>query len=239
MRGFGAAFGAAPGCTTCSPRPGTGIGPSRLQQTVYARQQASAARFFSQAMPLQSVQNAGIPPGSPVSTFNTMHFAGVGSVKPAGLGGLGVYNSLGCDSFDQAIKDLEELVRRGEQAGISSMALERAKTVLDEETGWNPINRTAVWPTNCRAQTARIAAIIAAGMADLPASARFGVAATVTTAAAAANLDANNAGKPPEDISPTAKFAIIGGITVVGIIGVAVITGQIAPLFRAVKRALP
>jgi hypothetical protein len=40
-------------------------------------------------------------------------------------------------------------------------------------------------------------------------------------------------------MSPTAKFAIIGGITVAGIIGIAVITGQVAPLLRAAKRALP
>lgn len=158
--------------------------------------------------------------------------------QQAPLAGLGLINSAWCDSFEQAVETLGTAVRAGDEAGLNSTVFQQAKTVHENETSYYLWQRTPVGLTNCSAQTARIATYIASINTELKAKGRAQVLVPpiVTEKFNAGALDALDAGKPPEEMSGTAKFAIIGGITVVGIIGIAYVTGQIAPLFRALKR---
>lgn len=205
----------------------TGAG-SALQNLVNANQRAAAARFYSPARTLEVVDSARPPLGTPVSAMDTMHFAGLGAPS-----GLGLVNVAFCDEFEQAVEFLGEVLRR---ATTSSPAYDRAKRVYDAETdGFPYTKRTPVGLTNCQNQTARINDVAQALNAELPANLRVSAPPAVTEQANDARMAAGD--KPPPEMDPTVKFAIVGGIVVAGIIGVAVITGQVAPLLRTVKKA--
>jgi len=197
----------------------TGAG-SALQNLVNANQRAAAARFYSPARTLEVVDSARPPLGTPVSALDTMHFAG-----------LGLVNSAFCDSFETAIETLGFALARATQ---STANIEMARKVYEAETSANIFGRTKVWVGNCEAQTARIAQLIDLVNKDLGTNA-VAVPPSVREQVNDANIAAGD--KPPPEMDPTVKFAIVGGIVVAGIIGVAVITGQVAPLLRTVKKA--
>lgn len=204
----------------------TGAG-SALQNLVNANQRAAAERFYSPARTLEVVASARPPLGTPVSAMNTMHFAGLGATSP----GLGLVNSAFCDEFELAIETLGLALARATQ---STANIEMARKVYETETSANIFGRTKVWLGNCEGQTARIAQLIDLVNRDLGASA-VPVPPSVREQGNDADIAAGN--KPPPEMDPTVKFAIVGGIVVAGIIGVAVITGQVAPLLRTVKKA--
>lgn len=213
--------------------------PSRIAPMSATVQQATvsaAAKFFTPAFRVEAPDYGDAPRadhGSVVSSFKGL--SGLGNVEGLGsLGSLGTiwFNTLGCDSFEMAVNDLGVIVSR---ANTSTPAIERARQVYEDETSALPWKRSQVSFVNCSARTAYIAAIAAAANADLPANMRLVLAPKVQEVLNERNADTANAGKPPEEMSATAKFAIVGGITVVGIIGVAVIVGQVAPLLRALK----
>jgi hypothetical protein len=205
-------------------------GATALQQLVNTRQREAAAQFWSPSRGVESAQVVGAVPGSPVAAFNTMHFAG--------LGNLGLVNSWWCDPFEQAIETLGEVLRRAENAGIiNNDAYRRAKTVHDEETSWLLYKRSTVGVQNCQAQTSRIALMISEVNSTLPVGSRVPVPSSVVEEARDARVDAGQEAppEPTDPLTPTVKFAIIGGVVVAGIIGVAVITGNIASITKVFK----
>ena len=153
-----------------------------------------------------------------------------GMARPVGLhgfGDLGLINSAWCDSFEQAIESLGEVVRRAEGEAVTGPEFQQAKSVLQQETGWNPFGRTLVsGATNCEAQTARVAVIINALNKKLKSP-------IVLPPAVAAQLkDATERALPTEPVPLWVKATVIGGIAVVGLIAVGVITGQVAPILK-------
>jgi len=190
-------------------------GASALQQLVDRNASRAAAQFWSPARTIEVTQSVIQPNGRAVSVM--------GSMGGPGLSGLGLINSAWCDSFEQAVDALGEAVRRGEEQGLTSANFVQAQTVYANETSAALWRRTPVGVWNCKDQTDRINLLVQALNKEL-------------TQPVPVAQSVQNASKPPEEMSLTAKFAIIGGITVAGIIGIAVITGQVAPLFRTVKR---
>lgn len=148
------------------------------------------------------------------------------------LGNLGLWNSSWCDSFEQAVETLGEVVRRGKAEGLIHPALAQAESVLNSETSLLPLNRTPVGPTNCEAQTSRIAVLINSVNALLKNK------VVVPPSVRAQLTDAEQGTLPPEDMPLWTKAAIVGGISVVGLIALAVITGQVAPIFRTIKKVI-
>lgn len=204
-----------------------------LTQNIENAKVRGAAQFFSPAFRVEAPGYGIAPPPSMGSAVSS-------------LSGLGLVNVAWCDSFEQAIETLAEVVRRGEAAGFTSANFIKAKELLEAETGYNPTNRTPVWKGNCEAQTARIVVWVNAVNAELaskgaswvPSSGQPQPAAPVpvppviTENFNAATQTAVAAGKPPEEMSDTAKFAIIGGISVVGAIALAVIVTQVVKVIR-------
>jgi hypothetical protein len=153
----------------------------------------------------------------------------------SGLGSLGLVNVSICQSYEDAVDVLGEAVKRGEEQGLTSDNFLQAKAKWEQETSYNVFGRTPVGKLlgNCESQTALIGLHIANVNKELGAN-----SVSVPPNVQAQVNDATDRTKPPEEMSATAKFAIIGGITVVGIIGLAFITGQIAPLLRVVKKVV-
>ena len=213
MNRFG--FGNMPAASPCG---------SALQNAVLAKQRASAARFWTPSRSLEVMAEARPPLGRPVSVMNNQHFAG-----------LGLVNSAFCDSFEQAVETLGEVVRRGQAKGLVSANFAQAQKVHGDETSALIWRRTPVGVWNCEAQTARIALLIQNLNAELGAD-----AVSIPSSVLAQQRDAQQASgeKPKDEMDPVVKFAIIGGITVAGIIGVAVITGQVGSVVRAFKRVV-
>jgi hypothetical protein len=206
---------ASPGCTTCGPLPGSGIGISALQRTVNTRRDAAAAKFFSQSMPMVDVQNVGIPPGSPVSAFNTMHFAGVSA--PSGLGAI-----FGCASFQAGLSRLKTLLAQAKTNGTTGPAVDAAQALVEEYDATFSLH-VIYNDASCVTMSAEVDRIGAALAQALNGPG---------WSALAPNAEA-------EAMPLFTKVALIGGLAVAGIIGIAVITGQVAPLLRAAKRVLP
>lgn len=213
MNRFG--FGNMPAASPCG---------SALQTAVMNRQRAAAARFWTPSRSLEVMAEARPPVGLPISPLNNQHFAG-----------LGLINSAFCDSYEQAIEALGEAVRRGQNKGLVSNNFAQAQKVYGDETSALVWRRTPVGVWNCEAQTARIALLLQNLNAELGSDA-VGVPSPVL----AQQRDAQQASgeKPKDEMDPVVKFAIIGGITVAGIIGVAVITGQVGSVVRAFKRVV-
>ena len=148
-------------------------------------------------------------------------FSGLGGVSaPAGLGWAQVAL---CDKFAQALDLLQTIITRADEEGSSGPALTTARQRLENETSLNPFNRTLVsgaW--NCDARTAELGALLKSANAELKTP--FIIPNSISDAT------------DPKPMDPVAKFAIVGGIAVVGIIGVAYITGQLSPLLRLIKK---
>lgn len=146
-----------------------------------------------------------------------------GRVQQLGLSGLGLVNVAWCDSFEQAIDLLGEVVRRGGEEGLTSPDFINAKKVHESETSLNLFSRTPVHVGNCTDRTQGIVNLALAVNKQLK-----------QPAPVPANLGAKVL--PPEEVPTWVKLALIGGIAVVGTVAVAYMTGQVAPLFRAFKR---
>jgi hypothetical protein len=157
-----------------------------------------------------------------------------GMARPVGLHGFGNVGNLGlinvgwCDSFEQAVEALGEVVRRAEaENATSSSAYQQAKSVLQQETGWNLFGRTRVsGVTNCEAQTARLASIIK----ELNAKLKDPI--TIPPVVLEQLKDAEERTQPTEPVPFWVKATVIGGIAVAGLIAVGVITGQVAPILK-------
>lgn len=149
------------------------------------------------------------------------------SMRVGGLSGLGSswYVGTFCNSFSEAVDALGASL-----AEARRLTLEADPTYVQGYERWERETSLSSWrrtdpllPSTCVKGTADILALTTALNAKV---------------AAAGGTPSIMPTPPPPgagELSPTAKFAIIGGIVVVGIIGVAVITGQVAPLLRAVK----
>jgi len=152
-----------------------------------------------------------------------------GHLRPqsTGLAGLGLINSSYCDSFEQAIEYLGFVVKRGEAEKLTSANFVSAKKMHEAETSWNIFNRTPVtgypFVSNCVDRTQAVVNLLVTVNAELKQPVPL-----------PPNLVAK--GQPPEPMPAWQKMAIIGGISVVGIVAVAYITGQVAPLLRVFKR---
>lgn len=150
--------------------------------------------------------------------------------KPMGLSGLGLINSAWCDSFEQAVETLGEAVRRGTDQSLTSPAFVQAKGAYEAETSFNIFGRTPVGLTNCEAQTARLVGILYAVNKELK------TPVPVPPSIEKQYNDAVRGAQPPEPVPTWVKLTVIGGISVVGVIALAYVTGQVAPLLRAFKR---
>lgn len=194
-------------------------GGSEPLRTVQQRQHQRARALFQ---PTFAIEPAG---------YGMMPRANTGSAVSAvtgssGLSGLGLVTS-SSSVYDDAIASLAEAVRRGVATGLSSDNFLQIKQFVEDETSLLLYKRSAVWPWNATDKVKQVNAYLATVNAELRKAGKSPVAAPPST---------DDAIKPPDEMSATAKFAIIGGITVAGIIGIAVITGQVAPLLRAFKR---
>lgn len=195
-------------------------GPSAFRQAIEANQRKAVSQFWSPSRTVEVVQSVGMDRrGSPVSAFNSMHFAGV----DVGPGLAGYWSTVGCTAHEQAMDAIKEGLRRAEAKNLQNRnEYIQAKAYFDN----NPV----VYPWTCEENTAE------AGLIAQKLNALLGNdAAPIPPSVAEQLFDAEVKTKPPEEMSATAKFAIIGGITVVGIIGVAYITGQLAPLLKALR----
>ncbi len=208
-----------------------------LQQSAERSAAAAAARFFTPAFAVEAPDYGPAPrsdKGSPQSALSGI--PGHTFSRPSGLGALGTtyFNVAFCDSFQQAVEALGEVVRRADEAGVNSATLAQARKLYEDETSW--FNRTPVSVVNCSARTAYVASVVSAANADLPSNRRMGLPPSVQETLNERNLDADTAGKPPEPMPDWAKYAIVGGISVVGLIGIAYITGQVGGVIRAFKK---
>ncbi len=240
-------------------------GGSNPLRTPQAIAHAKAQSLFRPTFAIQQPAGYGLSPrannGSVVAAMgsNGAGLSGLGNMgfgcppgRPCGqaapLAGLSGYaQSFGCDSFDAALDTLVEALRRADAAGLVGPDITQAQNRADDETSmWRPWARSAVLPTNCKNKTAELALLInnvnvalskaqASGASSQP---PVSLPPSVLAATAAANQSATDAGKPPEEMSLTAKIALIGGISVAGLIAVAVITGQVAPLLRVAKKVV-
>lgn len=184
-------------------------GTTAMQLAVERNAARAAAQFWSPARSIEVTQTVIQPNGAPVSVM--------GSMGAPGLSGLG---AIGCREVEPLLQELKNIIDTS-GSSLSAASLASAQAVYAD------INSYAFYVpylgNDCSKHVNELNATIARLRAELgggPPSIR---------------PDASTQ-PPKEDMSPTAKFAIIGGITVAGIIGIAVITGQVAPLFRAVKR---
>lgn len=209
MNRFG--FGNTPAASPCG---------SALQTAVMARHKAAAAAFWSPSRTLEVMDEARPPNGLPVSTFNTQHFAGLG-VANADVPGTR-WTPAFCGSVKAKLAELKWLLDKATQ---STAVVQRAQTVYNELDG---IKLYTPGGSDCANDAATLTTVIEALRAELAAQGAPGVPSTSLT---------NNLA-PPGDMDPTLKFAIIGGIVVAGIIGVAYITGQVGSVVRAFKRVV-
>lgn len=210
---------------------GPAVGTYGLRQHLLQRHAVAQSLFTPAPFSIEPAGYGMMPRASAGSAVSALR--GVGGSGLGGLGGLGLVNVSFCPSFEDAIDTLGSAVKRGSAEGLTSQNFLDAKEKYENETSYLPWKRTPVSKlTNCEDATAIVAMHINNVNAEL--KAKVGIPANVQ---AQAN-DALSRTKPPEEMSPTAKFAIIGGITVVGIVAVAVIVGQVAPLLRIVKKVV-
>lgn len=195
---------------------GTGIPQTSLQQTVLARQQATAAKFFTSSMPIETVQAQGLRPGSPVSVMNSMHFAGVSGTP--GLGGVGQLSAIGCREVEPLLQELRNIL---DTAGSKLTAASRASA----EAVYSDINSYGLYipflGKDCDKHVAELSSTIASLRGELGAS-----------APAPLRPNADTDVKP---MDPVVKFAIIGGGVLVGIVGLAVLTGNVASIAKVFR----
>ena len=156
-----------------------------------------------------------------------------GVIRPVGLHGFGDVGNLGvvtafvCDSFDQAIETLGRAVSRGEAEKLTGPEFTEAKAVYETETSWNLFGRTFVsWGRNCEDQTSRIGTLILALNSRLKNPVQIPPSILVKV------KNVTESAQPTEPVPLWVKATVIGGIAVVGLIAVGVITGQVAPILK-------
>lgn len=158
-----------------------------------------------------------------------MQPAGLGGLRvpqPTGLGSVGLgapfYVGTFCPSFADGIDALQALVAEAERVkATDSVEFKQAKARLERETSWLSYSRSdPLLPATCTKVTTEVWGLVKA------------LAPKVTAVGGSAPMNP----APPGDDSGLIKFAIVGGIVVVGLGALAYITGQVAPFFRALKR---
>lgn len=205
---------------------GRGVPMSALQREVLANTEAANREFFSSALPSAIAGNGYFvaadvrAPRSALQGLNSR--AGL-----AGLGGLWT-----CNAVQQVVDQLKAAVVNPDTSA-SGQAVVSAQNFIDRYDGSN------TWG-ECDSVAAYGAQLLSALRPD----AVLGPAAqqAVNNTQTAINQSATNAGQALDPTSGEMPFwgkvALIGGISVAGVIGIAVITGQVAPLFRAVKKVV-
>jgi len=146
-----------------------------------------------------------------------------------GLAGLGLVNVVLCDTFEQAIEALGFALEQARAENKTALPeYQNAKAVYDTETGFL-FGRSGVGKAvgNCESQTARIAGYLVTLNSKLT---------RPVVVPAGVQAQAADAQRAIDGMPAWQKMAIIGGISVVGVVGIAYITGQLAPLLRAFKR---
>lgn len=145
----------------------------------------------------------------------------------SGLNGLNWTQSNFCGDYDLALDLMVRVSARATEERLNTSDARDLAARAARETGWNLPART--WSNlNCAGVTTELMQLVTAVNKQLKSPIAIGQQL----------LDSTNPNDADERkaMSPFAKAAIIGGITVAGIIGIAVITGQVAPLLRAFKR---
>ncbi len=197
---------------------GTGLPQSPLQVGLLQKQEQSAARFFT---PPFRVETPGMEGGLyPQSA--SMATVGQGMA----LDGLGALGAIGCRDVEPLLEELKHII---DNAGskLSSASRISAQVVYDDIASYALY--VPFLGTDCGKHVTELKATIAALRAELGSAAPAPLRphATIVTGAAP---DAAS------DMPFWQKAAIIGGIGVAGLVAVAVITGQVAPLLRTVKK---
>lgn len=158
-----------------------------------------------------------------IVTGSGTQLLGLSSGVPAPPPGLGApwYVGTFCTPFAHAIDTLGALLSEAESLGITSSAVyQQAKARHEQETSFFAFRRSdPLLPATCTKETNDVIAVIQALNAEVKGAGGKGIV-------------------PPSEEKPDTlvRFAIVGGIIVAGVIGVAYITGQLAPLLRVIKR---
>lgn len=194
-------------------------------------QASAAAAFFRPAA--RSVEvgwgqpcgSPGMPPcdsGDPVSALQ-------------GLGALGLFNTLGCSSFDDAVATLGQALERAKAQGLTNdPRVKQAQDTYDNETSALPWKRSAVWPTNCAEKTGGIAALIAgvnSALKDNPVI----VPPSVTNASIEANRPPPEPVTPKDTLGTIKTVAIVGGV-IAGVVLLAPIVWEGVAWAKAARR---
>lgn len=175
-----------------------------------------AEEFFRGAAARQHVRVAKMPPGA---------FSGLGSAPRLSNSGLnGYWSTMGCTAHELALDALKVALDRAEKSGLQQAdAYIEAKRYFDN----NPI----VYPWSCEENTAyagqvlkKLNAVLGSKADEIPAP----VAEQMT--------DAHERTKPPEETPFWVKATVIGGLSVAGLITVAVLAGQLGPLLAVFKK---
>jgi hypothetical protein len=201
-------------------RPGAGLPVSSIQRRVLANQRVADKLFFSPAMP------------SAIAGNGFFVDANIGAPRSA-LSGLGGLNGLWtCNAVQQVVDQLKAAIV-DPSTSASGQAVVSAQNFVDKYDGSN------TWG-ECDSVAAYGASLLRALQPETSLSPAVQQAVNNTqTDINQAATDAHQALDPASGEMPLwGKVALIGGLSVAGIIGIAVITGQVAPLFRAVKKVV-
>lgn len=195
-----------------------GIGPQGLKAVVQDAQDRTAKRFFSSGLLPHVCGQPGMPPcdvGTPQSALS-----GLGR-----LGSTDVPKSRTFPAFCAPVRTmLAELEWLLDKVGYSSDVVRQARFVYSEmNAGYAYLPGTS----GCERDAGILQTTIAALRADM---ARNGP----LPPGGSTPLTPDTATKP-EELNPLVKIGIIAGVAVAGIIGVAVITGNVATIAKVLK----
>jgi hypothetical protein len=212
--------------------PYLGVGPQGLKAVVADAEARTTARFFSSGLLPNLCGQPGMPPctqGTPQSSLSG--FRGVASmqIRPAGFGALGADvdapKSRSTPGFCSPVRTLlSELEWLLDKVTYASDVVRQAQFVYNDlDANWAYVPGTG----GCDRDAATLASTIAALRADMQ---RNGTPAPGGTS----TLTPPEQTKPPE-VDPMVKLAVIGGVAVAGIIGLAVITGNAASIIKVFR----
>lgn len=195
-----------------------GIGPQGLKAVVQDAQDRTARRFFSSGLLPHACGMPGMPPcdvGTPQSALSGLGFLGSTDIPRART-----FPAF-CAPVRTMLSELEWLL---EKVNHSSDVVRQARFIYSEmDAGYAYLPGTS----GCERDAAILQRAITALRADM---ARNGT----PPPGGGTPLTPDTATKP-EELDPMVKIGIIAGVAVAGIIGVAVITGNVATIAKVLK----
>lgn len=208
--------------------PYNGIGPQGLKAVVNDAQARTAARFFSSGLLPRTCGEPGMPPCSTGTPQSALSGLGRASMQVGAFGfaaDVDVPKARSLPAFCAPVRTgLSELEWLLGKVSYTSDVVRRAQFVYNEmNAGITYIPGTS----GCERDSTILAQTIADLRADMVRNGSSPPGGTST-------LTPPDAQKPDE-INPMVKLGIIAGVAVAGIIGLAVVTGNVATITKVLR----